>query len=245
MAEVFPHAPITEALIEIRAQLPAGLTMSDLEDLHSKVKSGYPDKRTRKWIEGKFEFANAQAPFKSSAVQEDGYLFGSVDGKQVAQFRLDGFTFNRLRPYSRWQDFSQEARRLWEIYRDAVKPVLVTQIGVRYINSIEIPGKTFDYDDYFTAVPKIPPPLPQLIQNFFSRVVIPFPDLGAVATVIQTPSGKQDPVHTDILLDIDVVSDSNLGPDDRRIWEVFGNLRNIKNEVFFSHIKDKTKELFG
>ncbi len=244
MAEIFPHAPITEALIEIRAQLPASVTLRDLENLHSKIQSEYPEKKTRKWIEGKFEFANAKEPLKASPVREDGYLFSSADGKRVAQFRLDGFTFNRLRPYSHWEDFKQAAKKLWEIYRDGAKPVLVTQIGVRYINSIEIPAKIFDYDDYFTAVPRIPPPLPQRIQSFFSRVVIPFADFGAVATVIQTPPGKQDPIHTDILLDIDVVSALNLGPDDGRIWEVFGNLRDIKNEVFFSHIKDKTKELF-
>jgi hypothetical protein len=33
-------------------------------------------------------------------------------------------------------------------------------------------------------------------------------------------------------------------PEDERMWGAFGNLRNIKNDVFFSYITERTKELF-
>jgi len=244
MAEVFPKAPITEALIEIRAALPAGVTMADLERLHEQIKTQYPEKKTRKRFEGRFELRNEKEPFQISQVQEDGYAFTSADGKQIVQFRLDGFTFNRLRPYSRWEDLYKEAKRTWEIYKNAINPLLVQHIAVRYINSIEIPLKLFDYDDYFTAIPKIPRSLPQILAHFFTRVMIPFEDHGAMATVIQTPSGRQDPVHTDILLDVEVVCATSFAPEDERMWEAFGNLRNIKNDVFLSHITERTKELF-
>jgi uncharacterized protein (TIGR04255 family) len=244
MAEVFANAPITEALVEIRAQLPANVTMADLEGLHAQIRVEYPKKKTRKRLEAKLELKDEMEPVKTSQVREDGYLFISADEKQIAQFRLDGFTFNRLRPYSRWEDMYQEARRTWEIYKMAVKPLLVTQIAVRYINSIEIPSKIFDYDHYFTAIPRIPQPLPQILQHFFTRVMIPFLDHGATAIVIQTPSGRPDPVHTDILLDVEVDCRLDLEPEDPRIWEAFSTLRNIKNDVFFSHITERTKELF-
>jgi uncharacterized protein (TIGR04255 family) len=244
MVEVFPNAPITEALIDIRAQLAASVTMADLESLHARIKTEYPDKKTRKRFEGRFEIKDDKGSVKTSGVQEDGYLFTSADGKQIAQFRLDGFTFNRLRPYSRWEDMYQEARRTWEIYRNGVKPVLVTHIGVRYLNSIGIPSKTFDYDDYFTATPRIPQALPQILQHFFTRVMIPFADHGATAIVIQTPSGRPDPVNTDIILDVEVICEHSFEPRDERMWEAFGNLRKIKNDVFFSHITERTKELF-
>jgi uncharacterized protein (TIGR04255 family) len=244
MPEVFPHAPITEALIEVRAQLPSGVALADLEKLHAQLRAQYPDKKTRKTFEGKLEIADEKQRFKASPVQEDGYLFRSADEKQIVQYRLDGFTFNRLRPYSRWEDTYMEARRTWEIYRNAVRPLLVNHVAVRYINSIEIPLKHFDYDDYFTAVPKIPEPLPQVLTHFFTRVLIPFEQRGAMATVIQTPSGKQDPMNTAILLDIEVVRELNVPPEDERRWEALVILRDIKNEIFFSHIKDRTKELF-
>ena len=245
MTEVFPKAPITEALIEIRAQLPESVALSDLENLHARIRSRYPDKRARKRFEGKIEVRNENEPITTSHFKEDGYLFTSADGRQVAQFRLNGFTYNRLRPYSRWEDLYQEARSLWEVYRNAVKPLLVSQIVLRYINSVEIPLKNFDYDDYFTALPRIPQGLPQILQHFFTQVAIQFADQDATAVVIQTPSGKQDPLNTAILLDIGVFSgEINVAPEDQKIWEMLDHFRKIKNDVFFSHITEKTKELF-
>jgi len=86
--------------------------------------------------------------------------------------------------------------------------------------------------------------LPQLLQNFLTRIEVPFPDRDAVATIIQTPSGKQDPLKTGIILDIDVYAAVNLTADDARIYEILGVLREIKNQVFFSSISERTKELF-
>ncbi len=244
MPEVFPKAPITEALIDIRVQLPGNVSLTDLETLHKGIKAEYPDKKTRQMWEGTFEVRNEKEPLQTTDFRVDGYAFITSDGRQVVQYRLDGFTFSRLRPYSKWEEVHPEARRLWDIYRTATKPLLVTRLAVRYINAIEIPLKTFDYDDYFTAAPKIPEGLPQGLQHFFTRLVIPFPNRGAVAIVIQTPSGKQDPVNTAILLDIDVFEEVSLSPEDARIYEIFSVLREIKNEVFFKSVTERTKELF-
>ena len=245
MTEVFPNPPITEGLIDIRVQLPGEVSLANLESLHTRIQDTYPEKESRKKLEGTIELRDEKEPLKTGRVEVDGYIFRNSDGRQVVQFRLDGFTFNRLRPYSRWEDVFAEARRLWEIYRATVKPVLVTRLAVRYINSIEIPLKTIDYDDYLTAGPKVPEGLPQLLQHFFTRIEIPFPDREAVAVVMQTPSDKKDPVNTGIILDIDVVyAATSLAPEDTSIYEILGALREIKNAVFLSSITEKTKELF-
>ena len=244
MTEVFPNPPITEGLIDIRVQLPGEVSLADLEKLHTKIEDAYPDKKSRKMWQGTLEFKEDSEPLKTAHFEVDGYHFRTSDGKQVVQYRLDGFTFSRLRPYSRWEDVFPEAKRLWEIYRASVKPVLVTRLAVRYINSIEIPLKTIDYDDYLTAAPKVPEGLPQLLQHFLTQMMVPFPDRDAVAIIIQTPSGKQDPLKTGILLDIDVYADVKLTAEDARIYEILGVLREIKNAVFFSSITERTKELF-
>ncbi len=244
MPEVFPKAPISEALIDIRVQLPGNVSLADLEKLHTSIKAEYPDKKTRTMWEGTFDVKSEKEPIQRTRLQVDGYAFITSDGRQVVQYRLDGFTFSRLRPYSRWEDVYAEVRRLWDIYRTATNPLLVTRLAVRYINAIEIPSKTFETDDYFTAAPKIPEGLPQGLQHFLTRLVIPFPDRGAVAIVIQTPSVKQDPVNTAILLDIDVFEEVSLSPEDARIYEILSVLREIKNEVFFKSITERTKELF-
>jgi uncharacterized protein (TIGR04255 family) len=244
MAEVFPNAPIKEAVIDIRVELPDNASLANLEKLHDLIKAEYPDKKSRRRFEARIEFKEKQQPLKNSTFQQDGYYFTSADGKRVVQYRLDGFTYNRLRPYSRWEDLRDEARGAWEIYRGRANPISVNRLAVRYINSIEIPFKSFDYDDYFTSIPKIPEGLPQVLQHFFTRTMVPFSEQGATAVVIQTPSERQDPVNTAIILDIDVFVEKSLPPEDKMIWEIFDELRHIKNEIFFKSIKEKTKELF-
>jgi uncharacterized protein (TIGR04255 family) len=244
MVEVFPNAPITEALIDIRAELPDSASLGNLEKLHDLIVAEYPGKKSRKKFEAQIQLKEEQEPLKTTTFQQDGYFFSSRDGKRIVQYRLDGFGFNRLRPYSRWEDLRDEARRAWDIYVAHINPVAVSRLAVRYINSIEIPSKSFDYDDYFTAVPKIPDGLPQVLQHFFTRTVVPFPQQGATAVVIQTPSEKQDPLNSAIILDIDVFMEKSLPPESKIIWGIFEELRDIKNEIFFKSIKEKTKELF-
>jgi len=245
MPEIFPNPPITEALIDIRVQLPNDVSLTDLGKLHDKIKGSYPDKKARKKWEGTLELKNEQEPHvKTAHFEIDGYHFKSPDGKQVVQYRLDGFTFSRLRPYTKWEDLFSEARKLWDVYRTNTNPVLVSRLAVRYINSIEIPSKEFDYDDYLTAAPKIPSGLPQLLKEFFSRIVVPFPDRGANAIIIQTPSLKEDPVKSAMILDIDVFAQVSLSPEDAKVYDILGVLREIKNEIFFGSVSEKTKELF-
>lgn len=244
MPEVFPKAPITEALIDIRVKLPGSVSLVDLEKLHDHIRDEYPDKKARTMWEGTFETRNEKDPLQKAQFRIDGYALTSPDGRQVVQYRLDGFTFSRLRPYTTWENVFAEARRLWGIYATETKPLLVTRLAVRYINSIEIPSKTFDYDDYFTAAPRIPPPLPQDLAHFLTRLVIPFPDRGAVAIITETPLEKHDPINTVIILDIDVSKEVNLDPGDEKVCEIMSILREIKNTIFFNSITEKTKELF-
>ena len=244
MTEVFPKAPLTEALIDIQVRLPGNVSLADLEKLQDHIRVGYPDKKIRRMWDGTFEMKNEKDPLQRTQFQVDGYVFTSADGRQVVQYRLDGFTSSRLRPYIRWEEVFAEAQRLWSIYINGTKPLLVTRLAVRYINSIEIPSKTFNYDDYFTAAPRIPPPLPQDLANFFTRLVIPFPDREAIAIITETPLDKPDPINTAIILDIDVIKEVTLSPGDEKVYEILHILREIKNEIFFSSITEKTKELF-
>lgn len=244
MTEVFRNAPITEALIDIRVQLPQTVSLADLEKLHSVIQKDYPQKRTRTMWEGSFQLKGEGEPIKTDHSQVDGYLFLSSDARQVVQFRLDGFAFSRLRPYSKWEEVYAEAKRLWEIYRAETKPNLVQRVATRYINAIEIPSKRFDTKDYLTCPPTIPKELPQTLGHFFTRLVIPFPDNGVTAIVIQTPWEKPDPINSTVILDIDAFVEVSLESKDQKIGEILAILRKVKNDIFFSSLTDKAKDLF-
>jgi len=47
-----------------------------------------------------------------------GFIFTSADDKQPFQVHLNGFTTNRLGSYPAWNAVRDEARRLWNVYRE-------------------------------------------------------------------------------------------------------------------------------
>src|SRR5688572_30820653 len=105
----FPNAPITEALLDIRVKLPAEVTLTRLASFHDNVREQYPVKRERVRWEGSIQFEPGIVPeMRPPSGGPDGYLFTSADGKQIVQARLDGFTFNRLKPYDRWETFRDQ-----------------------------------------------------------------------------------------------------------------------------------------
>ena len=105
-------------------------------------------------------------------------------------------------------------------------------------------SKKFDYDNYFTGPPKVPQGLPQLLSHFFTRLVIPFPEHGVTAIVIQTPAERPDPVNTTLILDIDASVEVSLDSNDPKIGDILAILRRVKNDIFFSSLTERAKDLF-
>ena len=136
MAEypILRNAPITEALIDFRIKIKEGFDVAQIEALHDVLSGQYPGKKTRHRLEGRFEFKKGEKPVSLSTEAVDGYIFTSADQKQVFQARIDGFTFNRLKPYDKWETFRNEAKRLWEFCpkvsagRENIRPILTADL---------------------------------------------------------------------------------------------------------------------
>ena len=45
----------------------------------------------------------------------------------LVDFRADGFTYNRLQPYTSWDAVLPEALGLWELFVQTVVPVSITR----------------------------------------------------------------------------------------------------------------------
>jgi uncharacterized protein (TIGR04255 family) len=183
---------------------------------------------------------------KAGSPTEDGYLFQSRDGKRIVQARLDGFTFNKLKPYDDWNTLREEAKELWGRYVDIARPEVAHRIALRYINRIELPLPIPDFKDYVRTAPDIAPGIPQAVQNFFLRLEIPYSS-GALAILTETVQPPPDPASAQrlpLILDIDVIRAESFLPPYTDIWEKFEELRNIKNDIFFNTITPKAEELF-
>src|SRR5262249_20438397 len=90
----YDRAPITDALIDLRVEVPAGVTLDVLESLHNQYKDTYPQRKKGTFVEARF--LTGEEIGAATKQKEIGYSFQSTDGRQIVQARLDGFTFSRL-----------------------------------------------------------------------------------------------------------------------------------------------------
>ncbi len=236
--------PIKEALIDIRVKLPPEIDHTVFAPIKDKIAREYPKSAEHREEQVHIEIKSGQLVTPGSKGRTLGYIARSSDDKQVAQFRINGFTFSRLQPYETWERLRDEARRLWEFYLDEVLPERVTRVAVRYINHMSIPLPIEDFGDYMTGPPPVPQALPQGVSSFLTRVVIHEPSFDGVAIITQVLEAMVKPNWAPIILDIDAFKVGEFdakGPD---IWETLEQLRLFKNRIFFESITEKTVSLF-
>lgn len=239
------NAPIVEAIIDFRARLPVGFEPKEFSSLKKDLSRKYPKTEKGRLIAGSIEIKGDKPIVKVEPAEDKGirgYRFTSKDGKEVAQFRIDGFTFSRLHPYTKWEQVLDEAKRLWELYSLKASPEVVERVAVRYINRLDIPLPPRNLEYYLTASPVLPKTLPQELSQFLIRLVVHEEDL--VAGIIQTLVASPKPEHIGIILDIDVFKEKVGGMSDENIWPTFNRLRALKNRIFFELITEETARLF-
>lgn len=243
----FKNPPITEALLDIRVTLPKETTVESLETYQKDIKEEFPNRKV-KW-EGSFQIRVGElspAPeIKESSGKKIGYMFSTSNGQKIVQTRLDGFTFNWLKPYPGWEKFSKEAKKHFENYLKLAKPVSINRIALRYINTIEIPQPIEDFKQYFLTSAEVGPGIPQALSEYFFRLAIVEPDTKNTAIIIQTIDlTKVNDKTIPFIFDIDVFRKVDLKPTDDQLWEIFKSLRTYKNNIFVKSLTDKTKDLF-
>lgn len=238
----YPNAPITEALIDLRVELPKHVTVIDLEKIHAEEKTAYPIKKNRHEVTGQMQVGEQVAAAASS--KHIGFIFTSQDQKQIFQARLDGFTLSRLAPYESWDEFCKEARRLWDRYRSVVEPTKIVRLAVRYINRLDLPLPVPELNEYLRTVPEISPELPQGLAGYFLHLRIPMEDIKSTLLVNQTIIEPAGPNVVSIVLDNDLSRDTDVPQNENAVWNVFEELRLRKNDVFEASITDRTRELF-
>ncbi|MBN4054537.1 TIGR04255 family protein [Nitrospira defluvii] len=243
---VFKNAPITEAILDVRVNLPTETTLETLATFQDEIKTNYPRKIERIIVEGNFTLnpkPGSQSVAQTSS-EINGYMFYSQDGKQVVQARRDGFTFSRLKPYDRWETLRDNAKEMWELYKKIASPEVITRVALRYINRIEIPRPIRDLKEYILTVPEIAPGIPQALQSLFMRLEIPDPKMRCISIITETVADSTNDTILPFIFDIDVIHQASLDVTSNDVWERLEDLRTVKNKIFFESITPKSSALF-
>lgn len=235
------RAPIQEALIDIRFEPPVVSTLVD----SMAGEFAKPNGTVHDLWETTFELRGGSEPQTTQTTQTGVRAGKRIDfGKNVVQLRTTGFTFSRLAPYQDWEAMSLDAANLWQRYLKAAGEVAIIRLAVRYINVLNLQLPMGDFKEFLNSPPAVPEPLPQAVSSFMTRVVSvdqASNDHAAVTQVFEGLSpGSQE---FKLILDIDVFHPCSFGGlDFTQISTVLARLRDLKNDVFFEYLTDKSLE---
>jgi uncharacterized protein (TIGR04255 family) len=239
--EIYKNAPITEAVLDVRTRLnePSLERLSEIRD------PDYPTLFQTPNLMGFTFTVNEGQPSVNTTSEPLGFSYRSKDEKNIFQVRKDGFSHNRLAPYTEWLSFSAEARRLWSIYRTAAEPADIEIISLNYINEIYVP---FDvsFGDYFKTYVEVPAELPQGLMGFSFTYQVLLPDDAGVLQIAQGYGPLRKPDHSTVILNIQTSKYLNRKFSDvteEELWEMFEKLRFAKSAAFEACITDKVRAM--
>jgi len=250
LADQFPHlqhAPIVEAVIDIRARAEVPWEEEALQAQLKAQLPDYPQADSRREFRHDAKMAPGEQP---QQILEDlgwkGLRLRSSDKLHIAQFNRDGFVFSRLHPYESWEQMTHEGMRLWKIHLESARPSEVQRLGLRFINRILLPPQDFDFEDYLTTPPRLPDHLELPFQGFFHNETLAVPGYPYGITIIRTiqPPQPAEPDRVGLILDHDVFSLEPFAIQQDILNRRLTEMRWLKNKVFFGSITKKALAIF-
>lgn len=237
-------APIVEAVIDFRARASVPWEEALIHPLLTKQLADYPNLQSLQDVTVNVQFGPETAQPAKHATWH-GIIARNSDNTQVVQFHRDGFTFSRLAPYKRWEEFAAEALRLWSIHCDIAQPQEIQRLGVRYINRILLPivDDRLRLADYLKGLPQPKGKSPWQTGGFFYRDVFKTDDRTLNATVIRTNQPPESQTLP-LVLDIDVASTAPMHVGKTLVDRHLTAARTLKNKVFFHYLTKHCLELF-
>lgn len=241
------NAPIVEAVLDIDCDMPPGFDLAALEEpARQALRSQYPKFQNR-LLEHHHIESKADEPSKHSARRAIQALqFLHDDEKQLVQVRGQGFSFNRLAPYTSLDDYLPEIHRTWNLFIELASPLQVRVVRLRYINRILLPfiDMRVNLDAFFNLGPRLPDEDRLQFAGFLDQHSAVEMDTGHQVNIVlasQPPANERLPV----VFDICVASAGAVEPKDW-IWieaEV-QSLRGLKNRIFRHTLSEKCLNLF-
>jgi uncharacterized protein (TIGR04255 family) len=234
--------PIAEEVIHLRVRAPDERAIERVAGFCDLLSERFPARTPMHADPG----GAGRAPSVSAdpaAGPLDGFALERPDGLDAVHARTSGLSLCRLRDYPGFGPLRDQARALFDLYREAVGPVEVTRVALRTINRIDLPAPIDDLLAWVRTVPDLPPGFPRQLSELFQRMTVHDAATGATAIVMQALDGS-DPGAPRFYLDVDAFLDRPMAPASEDPWVALDALRTLRNEIFFASLTERTLALY-
>lgn len=241
------HPPIVEAVLDIDCDTPPDAELAELEEpARERLGDRYPKARRRVSHEVTLQGTGEALSSLSTRHGLQALQFLTDDEKQLVQLRAQGFSFNRLAPYSSLDDYLPEIERTWRQYVELAGPVTTRQVRLRYINRIALPMEAgqVDLDTFLRIGPRLPDVETLLLTDFLvQQNAVERGSEHHVNLTVRSLSSENEMLP--VILDITAAQPLEVSPEDwSAIDETVKSLRRLKNRVFRNTLTERCMQLF-
>lgn len=240
------HPPVVVALLQIKYNA----TQFKLEDFlkyESELKKNFPIKKDN--FQVGIDFGASSIPIgiskisATSNVKVGGYLFTTTDQKKRIEITSDAITYINENPYKGWNEFKKDALEILKILLPKMQEAEINRTSIRFVNRIMLPDFNKPEEYVNTVITSTnPDPLSYPLRQYGFRLIMDIPKTDIYSIVNHNVEFIQQNNYL-YTFDIDVLDRQCLIFNIDTISDNMEVLREIKNNIFFNTLSEKTLNL--
>lgn len=238
--------PVVVALFQLK-YIAASPKLKDFLQCDTQLKHDFPIKKDN--IQVGINFDGTSIPLGVSKIsgtsnaKVGSYTYFSKDQKVKLELSEGVITYVNELPYQGWDNFKSCVLKLLQVLSDVLNTTEITRTSIRFINRF-----TFDNFDnpqeYFKTLISSSDDnqLPYPLRQYGFRLLMDIPDSDIYSIVNQSVDNVRANSYM-YTFDIDVLDRQHLIFNKDTLADNMEILRNVKNEIFFKNITEKTLSL--
>ena len=223
--------------------LQGEISLASVEDVDGAMRALYPNRMNN--LSANIDMPSVPLPIGTSqfsgTTQLASITYFTQDQTKKVNITKQDITYSQEGLYHGWDEFKAEINVLLEQITPLLERHVVTRTSIRFINRFEM-EQFEDPEDYFKTMISVTKDdvLPIPVAKYGFKLTLNVSD-NAYAIVNQNLDKINDKYV--YLFDIDVLDRRNLLFERLEISNVMEELREVKNQIFFGNVTEKTLNL--
>lgn len=234
--------PVVVALFQLKF-LRGEIDLARVDQIDAAIRVLYPSRMNN--VAANIDLPSTPYPLGvskfSGITQLDSITYFTQDQTRKVNITKHDVTYSLEGQYPGWEVFKQDALQILDVLSDLLSQHVITRTSIRFINRFEM-EKFEDPEEYFKTMISATKEdvLPYPVSKFGFMVNLNVSD-NEYAIINQNLDKVNDKYV--YLFDIDVLNRRNLLFERTEIGNVMESLREVKNQVFFGNVTEKTLDL--